>query len=80
MDEIYTLEDLTLREIRAIRQGLNTIDIKGIDAMFVATLQIKINDQIKQIENHIEEEEKKLVEEQIKKDTEPQSKSKTKKS
>lgn len=80
MDEIYTLEDLTLREIRAIRQGLNTIDIKGIDAMFVATLQIKINDQIKQIENHIEEEEKKLVEEQIKKDTEPQPKSKTKKS
>tara|TARA_Y100000004_G_scaffold194874_1_gene260529 strand:+ start:984 stop:1226 length:243 start_codon:yes stop_codon:yes gene_type:complete len=79
MDEIYTLEDLTLREIRAIRQGLNTIDIKGIDAMFVATLQIKINDQIKQIENHIEEEEKKLVEEQIKKDTEPQPKSKTKK-
>ena len=80
MDEIYTLEDLTLREIRAIRQGLNTIDIKGIDAMFVATLQIKINDQIKQIENHIEESEKKLVEEQIKKDTEPQPKSKTKKS
>ena len=80
MYEIYTLEDLTLREIRAIRQGLNTIDIKGIDAMFVATLQIKINDQIKQIENHIEEEEKKLVEEQIKKDTEPQPKSKTKKS
>ena len=67
MEEIYTLEGLTLREVRALRQGLNTIQISGIDAMFIATLQIKLNDQIKQIENHIDEEERKEVEKQIEK-------------
>ena len=55
MEEIYIIENLTLREVR----GLNTIDIKGIDALFIATLQLKLNDQIKQIENHIEEEKNK---------------------
>jgi hypothetical protein len=59
MEEIYIIENLTLREVRALRQGLNTIDIKGIDALFIATLQLKLNDQIKQIENHIEEEKNK---------------------
>jgi hypothetical protein len=52
-DELYTLEDLTLREIRALRTGLNFIQISGADAFFMGTLQIKINDQIKQIEDHL---------------------------
>ena len=60
MEEIFNIENFTLREIRALRQGLNAIDIKGIDALFIATLQIKLNDQIKQIENHIEEEKNKI--------------------
>jgi len=55
MDELYNLEDLTLREVRAIRQGLNTIQISGIDAMFIGTLQVKIDSQVKEIEKHIEE-------------------------
>ena len=80
MEEIYTLEGLTLREVWALRQGLNTIQISGIDAMFIATLQIKLNDQVKQIENHIDEEERKEVEKQIEKDTKPQPKSKRKNS
>jgi hypothetical protein len=55
MDELYNLEDLTLREVRAIRQGLNTIQISGIDAMFIGTLQVKIDSQVKEIEKHINE-------------------------
>ena len=43
--DIYTLEDLSLREIKALLVG-----IKGIDAMFIGTLQIKIQGQIEQIE------------------------------
>tara|TARA_Y100000589_G_scaffold280982_1_gene277665 strand:- start:179 stop:421 length:243 start_codon:yes stop_codon:yes gene_type:complete len=80
MEEIYTLDNLTLREVRALRQGLNAIDIKGIDAMFIATLQIKMNDQIKQIEDHINEDKRKAIEEEIKRDTQPAPKSKSKKS
>ena len=80
MEEIYTLEGLTLREVRALRQGLNTIQISGIDALFIATLQIKLNDQIKQIENHIDEEERKKIEKEIERDTKPQPKSKRKNS
>tara|TARA_B100001093_G_scaffold502044_1_gene554477 strand:+ start:445 stop:669 length:225 start_codon:yes stop_codon:yes gene_type:complete len=56
MEEIYTIDTLTLREVRALRQGLNTIDIKGVDALFLATLQLKLNEQIKQIDAHIEKE------------------------
>jgi hypothetical protein len=52
-DEVYTLENLTLREIRALRTGLNFIQITGTDAFFMGTLQIKINDQINQIEDHL---------------------------
>jgi len=55
MDELFNLEGLTLREVRAIRQGLNTIQISGIDAMFIGTLQVKIDSQVKEIEKHIEE-------------------------
>ncbi len=54
MDELFNLEGLTLREVRAIRQGLNTIQISGIDAMFIGTLQVKIDSQVKEIEKHIE--------------------------
>ena len=55
MDELYDLEDLSLREIKALRTGLNHLPINGIDAFFIGTLQIKLNDQIKQIESHIAE-------------------------
>jgi hypothetical protein len=55
MDELYGLEGLSLREVRALRTGLDHLPINGIDAFFVGTLQIKLNEQIKQIENHIAE-------------------------
>jgi|CoawatStandDraft_6_1074263.scaffolds.fasta_scaffold08341_2 hypothetical protein len=51
--ELYSLENLTLREIKALRTGLNHIQITGIDAFFVGTLQIKVNSQIEEIENHL---------------------------
>jgi hypothetical protein len=57
MEELYTLEGLTLREVKAIRTGLNFIQITGMDAFFMGTLQIKINEQIKEIESHISEDE-----------------------
>jgi|TARA_R110000744_G_scaffold233617_1_gene351562 hypothetical protein len=48
--DIYTLEDLSLREIKALLVGIKEISIKGVDAMFIGTLQIKIQGQIEQIE------------------------------
>ena len=56
MSDLYDLENLTLREIRALRTSLDHLPINGIDAFFVGTLQLKLNEQIKQIETHIGEE------------------------
>ena len=53
MDESFNLTGLTLREIRALRQGLNSIQISGIDAMFIGSLQIKVDNQINEIEEFI---------------------------
>jgi len=57
MEELYTLEQLSLREIKALRKGLEFIQISGIDAMFMGTLQIKIDKQIQQLEDHIQNKE-----------------------
>ena len=35
--DIYTLEDLSLREIKALLEGIKEISIKGVDAMFIGT-------------------------------------------
>tara|TARA_B110000285_G_scaffold59158_1_gene67864 strand:+ start:1000 stop:1200 length:201 start_codon:yes stop_codon:yes gene_type:complete len=51
--ELYSLENLTLREVKALRTGLNHIQITGIDAFFMGTLQIKVSSQIEEIENHL---------------------------
>ena len=53
MDESFNLTGLTLSEIRALRQGLNSIQISGIDAMFIGSLQIKVDNQINEIEEFI---------------------------
>ena len=50
--DIYTLENLSLREVKALLVGIKEISIKGIDAMFIGTLQLKLQDQINQIEEH----------------------------
>jgi hypothetical protein len=54
---IYSLEDLNLREIRAIRKSLDYIPITGVDATFLAILQNKIQQQIQQIEDFLKQEE-----------------------
>ena len=41
MDELYSLEKLNLREIKALRKGLEFIQINGVDAMFIGMLQEK---------------------------------------
>ena len=55
---VFTLENLTLDEIKLLRQSLNIIDIKGSSAIFVATLQSKIDRDIMEIESFINEEAK----------------------
>jgi hypothetical protein len=50
--DIYTLENLSLREVKALLVGIKEISIKGIDAMFIGTLQLKIQEQISKIEEH----------------------------
>ena len=48
---LFTIENLTLDEIAALRQSLNVIDIKGSSAQFIANLQIKLDNEISQIQN-----------------------------
>ena len=55
MEELYTLEQLTLREIKALSKGLEFIQISGIDAMFMGMLQAKIDKQIEQLEKNIQD-------------------------
>lgn len=56
---LFTVENLSIEEISLLRQSLNVIDIKGASAIFVATLQMKLDQEISQIKTMIEEEEKK---------------------
>ena len=54
---LYNLENLHLREIKALRKSLDYIPITGIDAAFIAILQNKIDTQVKQIEDFLRSEE-----------------------
>ena len=56
---VFTIENLSLEEINLLRQSLNVIEIKGSSAIFVATLQVKLDQEISQIRTMIQEEEKK---------------------
>lgn len=74
---LYSLENLSLREIKALRKSLDHIPITGIDAMFIATLQLKMNEQIQQIETYLKEEQEskdKALQEAIENDPESSSK------
>lgn len=53
---LYTIENLNLDEIKLMRQSLNIIQITGASAQFVASLQIKLDNEISQIENFIQSE------------------------
>ena len=54
---IYSLDNITLREAKALRKSFDFIPITGIDATFIAILQNKITTQVTEIENHINSEE-----------------------
>jgi hypothetical protein len=69
---IFTLEDLNLREIKALRQSLDYIPLTGKDATFIAVLQNKIQQQTQQIEEYLkqeEEEKQKSLEAALQNDT-----------
>lgn len=74
---IFSLDNLTLREIKALRKSLDYIPITGIDAMFIATLQLKMNEQLKEIEDHLQQEQNsknEALKEAIEQDSESTSK------
>ena len=50
MEDQFDLEGFTLREIRAMRMSLNSIQINGIDASFIGSLQAKLDAHIHSIE------------------------------
>ena len=56
---LFTIENLTIEEISLLRQSLNIIDIKGSSAQFVATLQIKLENELAQIRTMLQKEEAK---------------------
>jgi DNA-binding transcriptional MerR regulator len=69
---VFTLEDLSLREIKALLQALDYIPLTGKDAAFIAILQNKTQQQIRQIEDFLkqeEEEKQKSLAEAIQNDT-----------
>lgn len=56
---LFTIENLSLDEIAALRQSLNVIDIKGSSAQFIATLQLKLDSELNQIQQMLQAEQNK---------------------
>jgi len=54
--------DLTVNEIQLLRQSLDIISIKGTDAKFLANLQIKLENELLQIQEILKQEESKKQE------------------
>jgi|TARA_B100000795_G_C22344335_1_gene266244 hypothetical protein len=46
----YNLTSLSLRELRALRKSTDFLPITGVDAIFLGTLQVKLNQKIESIE------------------------------
>jgi len=53
----YNLTNLSLRELRALRKSTDYIPITGIDAIFIGTIQVKLNQKIEGIEEQLKEKE-----------------------
>jgi hypothetical protein len=53
--------DLTPNELNFIRQSLETVQISGKDAKFLATLQVKIEHELSEIQRMVNEEEQKKM-------------------
>jgi hypothetical protein len=58
--------DLDPNEIQFLRQALDIVSIKGTDAKFVANLQIKLENELIQIQEIIKQEETKKQAELVK--------------
>lgn len=54
--------DFTPNELTFVRQALDLVSIKGTDAKFLAGLQIKIEEELINLQKMAEEEEKRKVE------------------
>ena len=50
----YNLTDLSLRELWALRKSTDYIPITGADAIFIGTLQVKLNQKIEAVEVDVE--------------------------
>lgn len=53
--------DLTPNELSFIRQSLETVQISGKDAKFLANLQVKIEHELSEIQRMLNEEEQKKM-------------------
>ena len=53
--------DLTPNELNFIRQSLETVQISGKDAKFLANLQVKIEYELSEIQRMVNEEEQKKM-------------------
>jgi len=58
--------DLDPNEIQFLRQALDIVSIKGTDAKFVANLQVKLENELIQIQEIIKQEEAKKQAELVK--------------
>jgi len=56
---LFSIENLSIEEIAAMRQSLNVIDIKGSSAQFIATLQTKLDNEISSAQHILKQEEAK---------------------
>lgn len=56
----YNLTNLSLRELRALRKSTNYIPITGVDAIFIGTIQVKLNQKIEAVEKLEEEKSDKI--------------------
>jgi hypothetical protein len=53
--------DLSINEITFLRQALEPISIQGRDAKFVASLQLKLEHELEEIQKILQEEEQKKI-------------------
>ena len=56
---LFSIENVSIDEIAAMRQALNVIDIKGSSAQFIAGLQAKLDNELQSAQNILQQEEAK---------------------
>ena len=73
---LFSIENLSIEEIATLRQSLNVIDIKGSSAQFIAQLQIKLDQELNDAKQVLEQEKSAKTEgiEEIKKSTRSKTK------